>query len=198
MTVAIRFLPMSEPAVADPAPPPEDDLGAVFVRARAGDGAAFAELYRRFARAVHGIVLSRAGPSDAEDLVQEVFASVHRALATVRDARALPAWIRSVAVHAAVDRLRRRGKGPRRVALVDGPARPDGDGAAERELRERVLARLLELPEANREPLVLRLVEGLDGPEIARLTGMTPGSVRVNLCRGLALLRPLLEKDGLR
>lgn len=197
MSAAVLFA-VVEPAVAETVPPTEDDLGDVFTRARGGDDAAFAELYRRFARAVHGIVLARTGPADAEDLVQEVFASVHRALSSVRDARALPAWIRSVAVNAAVDRLRRRAKGPRRVPLLDTACRPPPDADGERELRERVLARLLELPEAHREPLVLRLVEGLSGPEIARLTGMTPASVRVNLCRGLALLRPLIAKDGFR
>ena len=45
------------------------------------------------------------------------------------------------------------------------------------------------LPEAYREPLMLRLVEGMSGPEIAERTGLTPGSVRVNLHRGIALLR---------
>ena len=53
------------------------------------------------------------------------------------------------------------------------------------------------LPEAYREPLVLRLVEGLTGPEIAARTGMTHGSVRVNLCRGMAMLRPLLAMEDL-
>ena len=53
------------------------------------------------------------------------------------------------------------------------------------------------LPEAYRETLVLRLCEGLDGPEIAARTGLTHGSVRVNLTRGMALLRPLLAARGL-
>jgi len=48
------------------------------------------------------------------------------------------------------------------------------------------------LPEAYRETLVLRLVEGLTGPEIASLTGLTPDSVRVNLHRGFRLLRERL------
>jgi RNA polymerase sigma-70 factor, ECF subfamily len=39
----------------------------------------------------------------------------------------------------------------------------------------------------------MRLVEGLTGPEIAELTGMTPESVRVNLCRGMKILRERLE-----
>jgi RNA polymerase sigma-70 factor (ECF subfamily) len=42
----------------------------------------------------------------------------------------------------------------------------------------------------------MRLVEGLSGPEIAELTGLEPGSVRVNLCRGMELLRERLRKEG--
>ena len=45
------------------------------------------------------------------------------------------------------------------------------------------------LPEAYRETLILRLVEGMSGPEIAVLTGLTPQSVRVNLHRGMVKLR---------
>ena len=55
------------------------------------------------------------------------------------------------------------------------------------------LAALRALPEAYRETLVLRLVEGLSGAEIAERTGLTPGSVRVNLHRGMALLRIALD-----
>lgn len=49
-------------------------------------------------------------------------------------------------------------------------------------------------PEAYRETLLLRLVEGLTGPEIAERTGLTAGSVRVNLHRGMALLRAALTE----
>ena len=59
------------------------------------------------------------------------------------------------------------------------------------------MTRIQSLPDAYREPLILRLVEGLSGPRIAELTGMTHQSVRVNLSRGMAQLRTLLEKDGL-
>ena len=48
------------------------------------------------------------------------------------------------------------------------------------------------LPEAYVEPLILRLVEGMTGPEIAMRVGMTPESVRVNLHRGMKLLREKL------
>jgi RNA polymerase sigma-70 factor (ECF subfamily) len=49
------------------------------------------------------------------------------------------------------------------------------------------------LPECYREPLMLRLLLEMSGPEIAEQTGMTEGSVRVNLCRGLKLLRQRLK-----
>ena len=55
-----------------------------------------------------------------------------------------------------------------------------------------VLAIIRSLPEAYRDPLILRLVEGMTGPEIAVRTGLTPGSVRVNLHRGMKMLRDKL------
>jgi RNA polymerase sigma-70 factor (ECF subfamily) len=57
---------------------------------------------------------------------------------------------------------------------------------------ERAIAAIQRLPEAYRETLVLRLVQGLTGPEIAAMTGLTPDSVRVNLHRGFKLLREQL------
>ena len=58
-----------------------------------------------------------------------------------------------------------------------------------------VLAAIRRLPEAYRETLVLRLVEGMTGPEIAERTGLTPGSVRVNLHRGMQMLREALGRS---
>jgi RNA polymerase sigma-70 factor, ECF subfamily len=72
----------------------------------------------------------------------------------------------------------------------DMPAR---DATAERTEALRLLDIVRTLPEAYRETLVLRLVEGLTGPEIAERTGLTPASVRVNLHRGMKLLRERLD-----
>jgi RNA polymerase sigma-70 factor (ECF subfamily) len=55
-----------------------------------------------------------------------------------------------------------------------------------------ILAAIRSCPEAYKETLVLRLVEGMTGPEIAERTGLTPDSVRVNLHRGMKLLRQKL------
>src|SRR5215472_8338248 len=54
---------------------------------------------------------------------------------------------------------------------------------------EKILELIRTLPDAYRETLILRLVEGMTGPEIAAHTGLTPGSVRVNLHRGMQQLR---------
>ena len=61
-----------------------------------------------------------------------------------------------------------------------------------------LLAAVGELPEAYREPLILRFVEGMSGPEIAARTGLTHGSVRVNLHRGMQLLREKWEQPTQR
>jgi RNA polymerase sigma-70 factor, ECF subfamily len=56
-----------------------------------------------------------------------------------------------------------------------------------------ILETIKNLPDAYRETLILRLVEGMTGPEIAARTGMTAGSVRVNLHRGMQQLRAKLN-----
>jgi RNA polymerase sigma-70 factor (ECF subfamily) len=190
-----------EPRVAwsgMPGPEPSPRLSDAQALPAPGDRAAFAALHRRYAPVVHGILFSRVGPDHADDLTQEVFLAVYRKIGQVRDAAALPGWIATVARNAANDHHRRRGRSPRREPLAEVAA-PEAAGEGDlARLRARVLALLGTLPEAYRETLVLRLVEGLTGPEIAARTGMTPGSVRVNLARGLSLLRPLLEKEGWR
>jgi RNA polymerase sigma-70 factor (ECF subfamily) len=73
-------------------------------------------------------------------------------------------------------------------------AKPEKDGDAGARA-DAVLAAIRSLPGAYREPLVLRLVAGLTGPQIACCLGMTHGSVRVNLHRGMAMLREKLSEE---
>jgi len=77
------------------------------------------------------------------------------------------------------------------VELPDNLSAPEASSSRAEALA--ALAAIRTLPAAYRETLVLRLVEGLTGPEIAERTGLTPASVRVNLHRGMALLRAKLE-----
>lgn len=167
--------------------------------AQRGDRAAQAGLHAEFARTVHAIVLAHAGSRHAEDVTQEVFCSVFAALGRLRDIAAFPAFVATAARNAARDALRRARRTPPSESadglLASEPS--PAQHAEQHELAERVLAVLRTLPETYRETLLLRLVGGLSGPEIAAQTGMTHGSVRVNLTRGMALLRPLLQEAGL-
>ena len=155
--------------------------------AQAGDRAAYGRLYDRFAPMVHGLLLARVPRSDVEDLVQDVFLQALRRLPSLRSAEAFAGWLATIARNRARDHWRR---GEDTVELPDdvaGSPHPEADALA-------VLAAIRRLPEAYRETLVLRLVEGMTGPEIAERTGLTPGSVRVNLHRGMLMLREALAR----
>jgi len=175
-----------------------EELASTVRLARTGDRPAFETLYARFAPVVHGIAVAHCGPGLAEDVTQEVFVTVLQRLPLLRDDAAFPGWLCTAARNAAVDARR---KNLRRSATAELPELAGVEpapmtAAADQESSAQVLACVQQLPDAYRETLVLRLVEGLTGPEIAARTGLTPGSVRVNLTRGMAQLRPLLAKAG--
>jgi RNA polymerase sigma-70 factor (ECF subfamily) len=155
------------------------------IAARSGDRAAFARLHQRFAPTVHAVLLSRLSSADADDLTQEVFLAAMRRLGDLREPGAFASWLLTIARNAAASRSRapRPAEIPGECAAREPGLKPE---AAE------ALAAIRSLPEAFRETLLMRLVEGLTGPEIAARTGMTHGSVRVNLHRGMAMLRERL------
>ena len=171
-----------------------EGVAATVEAARAGDAAAFGELYRRFSKSVHAVLLSRLDPEESREAAQEVFLTVHRKLAGLQDPAAFGPWVHTIARNHALSVLRKRGVRPVEEPLPELAARPTGESG----LRERVLQLIQSLPETYRETLMMRLVEGLTGPEIAEATGLAAASVRVNLHRGMGLLRPLVQKEGWR
>jgi len=154
--------------------------------ARHGNRAAFGRLYDKYAPMVHGILLARVPRSDVDDLVQDVFLAALRQLSSLRDDAAFGGWLAIIARNRAHD-YHRRGRVfaelPADLAATDRPT-PEALAALEA---------IRSLPEAYREPLILRLVEGMSGDEIAARTGLTPASVRVNLHRGMKQLRQKLD-----
>ena len=154
--------------------------------AQRGDRVAFAELYRRFTRMVHGIVLSRTSRTDVDDVVQDVFVVALQRLGDLREPAAFGGWLATIARHQAANHVRRT---PMTEVLADDAATVrDADQLEARAILDTIRA----LPDAYRETLMLRLVEGMNGAEIADRTGLTPGSVRINLHRGMKLLREKL------
>jgi RNA polymerase sigma-70 factor (ECF subfamily) len=191
---------MMIPAMLAPVEVRDDDN---LVRAAArGDRAAFGEIYVRYARMVHAILLARVPPGEADDLVQDVFLSAMKQLAGLRTAAAFRSWLGAIARNRAIDYFRGAHSSnvremPLEEAQLDrlaatGATRPGAGETAGIESHA-ALETIRNLPEAYRETLSMRLVEGMTGPEIARQTGLTPDSVRVNLCRGMKMLREALE-----
>ncbi len=154
--------------------------------AQNGDRAAFSRLYEDFAPMVHGILLARVPRDEVDDLMQDVFLTAMTRLRSLRDPRSFGAWIATVARNRATDYHR----APHGSALPDQIPSP-------RPIETEawfVLESIQNLPEAYRETLTLRLVEGMSGPEISERTGLTEGSVRVNLHRGMHMLRDALSR----
>jgi RNA polymerase sigma-70 factor (ECF subfamily) len=153
----------------------------------AGDEQAFGEFYRLYAPMVHSIVLARTAYDEVQDITQEVFLSAYKNINTLRDRNAAGPWLAMIARNQVAE-FYRRAKPSEELSedLRD-------DKHSQMEANE-VLAAIKVLSDTYRETLVMRLVEGMTGPEIAERTGMSHESVRVNLYRGMKLLR---EKLGI-
>jgi RNA polymerase sigma-70 factor (ECF subfamily) len=157
--------------------------------AQAGDRSAFDELYHHHARLVHGLLLARVPADEADDLTQDVFLVAWRQLSSLREPAAFCGWLIQIARRRATD-FHRASHDVTELADDTAPQGPRQSHGAE---AAAVLRAVRQLPEAYRETLILRLVEGMTGPEIAARTGLANGSVRVNLHRGMKLLREKLE-----
>jgi len=167
-------------------PEKETAIEVVLVRAvLEGDRDGFSRLYDLYAPLVHGILLARVPRVEVDDLVQDIFLHAFRKLHTLRDGAAFGPWIAMIARNRAIDFHRRSRETVEINDEVRGSAQQDSRAAE-------ILELIRNLPEAYRETLVLRLVEGMTGPEIAARTGLTAASVRVNLHRGMKLLREKL------
>ncbi len=182
-------------ATSGPKPAGDSDL---VLAARQGDRAAFGELYALYARMVHGILLAKVPLNDVDDLVQDVFLRAMPRLCGLRDVQRFGPWLAAITRNRAHDYYRQT----RATASVTESLGEDAEGAASSSAAPETNAALIlvsirHLPDAYRERLILRLVEGMTGPEIAERTGMTPGSVRVNLHRGMQKLREKLGQASL-
>ena len=139
--------------------------------------------------------MARVPPGQVDDLVQDVFLVALRRLSALRDISRFGAWLAAIARNRANDYHRQSMSA---VEVTDDFSQAEAvsgvsDSAADSEAAV-ILAAIRSLPEAYREPLILRLVEGMTGPEIAARTGLKPGSVRVNLHRGIEQLREKLAQ----
>jgi RNA polymerase sigma-70 factor (ECF subfamily) len=171
--------------------------------AAGGDMAAFEEVYRRYHLIVYTLCLRMTrNVAEAEDLSQDVFVNLPRALGSFRGEAALSTWIHRVTVNRVLMHFRRAVVRYEQVTEDGGPPpeRP-AHGAetteplpAERFALERAVGRL---PPGYRAVFILHDVEGYEHDEVARMCGITSGTSKSQLHKARMKLRQLLSPWGL-
>lgn len=172
-----------------------------------GDRASFEELVRRTARLVFSRVFLEVGDVHrAEDLVQETFLVAWKSIRQVSEPNGFRSWLFTIAHSVVVDAARRESRKKRSGSLLRDNADVIGSIAAaeagpaalaeKNEEREQVLSVLRSLPEEYRTPLMLRYIGGADYQTIGQQLGLTNGSLRGMLSRGLSMLRSRLTIHG--
>jgi RNA polymerase sigma-70 factor (ECF subfamily) len=199
-------LPLRGPSgsrfASDPAGPPSVgrqagaiDEAELIERCKVGDRAAQEQVYRAHIGRVYGVVARISGAQDAEELCQEIFLKIFRAIGGFRGQSALGTWIYRLAVNTALSHVTRR---PRERSLDED----DHVGAHEEmtthlsprdpRLHERLLAALDALPGGYRAVLVLHDLEGQSHEEIAEILACSVGTSKSQLHKARVRMRELL------
>lgn len=157
--------------------PVAEDDGVLLERIRRGDERAFAQLYRRHARYLAGVVYRLMGDDmELDDVVQETFLALRDRMDEVREPDRVRFWLVKVAVRGANKRLVRRRR--RWAILAAQPAPPVAtDPDADAELRELYEA-LASLPPKLRVPWTLHAIEGETLPRVAELCDTSLATVK--------------------
>jgi RNA polymerase sigma-70 factor, ECF subfamily len=179
-------------------PAPEARLIAL---AKTGDLEAFEQIVALHERRVFSLALRLTGSvEDAQDATQETFIRLHRNLAKIDSGRSVGPWLYTVTVNACRDIGRERHRS-RWVPLADwvstAPASPEADPEdrySDREREQHLRTVLGRLPEKERAALLLREMEGLSTPEVARILGSSEATVRSQVCSARLKLRKLLGR----
>lgn len=162
-------------------------------RVRAGSPDALAELYRRHGEMVYHVAYRfLASESDAEDVLQDVFAGLPEALRVYEERDRFEFWLKRLAVRAALMLLRsRERRREERLPEVGGPRSraPDAKTVADYVATRRALR---ELTAEQRAVLMLKQVEGYSHAEIGQLLGISETASAGRLHRALRKLWELL------
>jgi RNA polymerase sigma-70 factor (ECF subfamily) len=179
----------------------EDRWRAWMVAAQAGDSASYEKLLQELLPHVGRLVRRRLfDPNAVEDVVQNVFVSLHRARHTYRPERPFRPWLNAIARNAAIDAMRERGRrGQREVSLeLEGVPEPAVEDAPPeyQQLDPKLREALTQIPPAQREAVLLIHLAGLSVTEAATRVGISKSALKVRAHRGYRALRAILEEDG--
>lgn len=176
----------------------ELDEHLLLTRAKGGDREAFDQLVRAHLPRVHGLLLRLVGNhEDAEDLAQETLVKAFLSLEWIRRESSFTTWLYRIAVHLGRDLHRARKRRPpptslSALALASSEAGPP-ERLAGGEVAQCLIAALERLPYRLRVVLVLRVFEGLEYREVARIAGVTEGTARVQVVKARQSLMRSLE-----
>ena len=178
-------------------------------RAQSGDLDAFEALVRAHEKTVYTLALRMTNqPQDAEDMAQEAFLKVWRALPDYRWESRFSVWLYRIVSNVCLDWLRRQAKRPTvSLSVEDDEGEeaerelPDGRQSPERLLeqkltREAVQKGLAALPEEQRQILLLREIKGLSYEEIGEILSLEPGTVKSRIFRARKRLCAFLLREG--
>lgn len=189
-----------------------EDEARLIERLVARDERAFNALVRAYERRVFALVLRMIGNrAEAEDLAQEVFVQIFKAIGSFRGDSKLSTWVYRIAINLCKNRskylrVRHAGQqdeleavaehmplGQGRGANVAQIDRPD-EAMAGKQVEHIVQQAILQLEPSFRECLVLRDVEDLSYEEIGAITGLPEGTVKSRIHRARAQLKEIVER----
>jgi RNA polymerase sigma-70 factor (ECF subfamily) len=175
---------------------------------KAGEEAAFAEFYDRFAPGLFSVIYAiLRDQKEAEDVLQDAFVQMWKRSASYDPARSkLFTWAVMISRHKAIDRLRSRQRQSKLSEEMANETKRNSLGATferadfailQQDERERVRAALGQLNDSQREALDLAFFSGLTHTQIAEKLGTPLGTVKARIRRGLLALRDLLKRSAM-
>ena len=187
----------------------DNSEGALVERLRARDERAIAELASLYGRKIFQLAIRYVrNHEDAEEVVQDVLRKVFRKIDAFRGDAALSSWIFRITFNTAMSRLRRtRAMRAAEVTEIEIGAAPGDQKIAfepadrsnladvsmlNAQLRERLAAAIVELPEIYRQPVILRDIEGLSTEEASTRLRVKDQTLKSRLHRGRLMLRKQL------
>jgi RNA polymerase sigma-70 factor (ECF subfamily) len=195
---AARARPLAEVPAEVRLVQPDDD--ALIAAARDGDHAAYTALYQRYADRVYARLTQLVGPTaEREDLLQQVFLQLYRALPRFRAESSIGTFIHGITVHVAIDHLRRRRRRPHDFTpaelddLIDGSPTPE-DRARRRDELSQILALLEKIKPAKRIAFALVTIAGLSLEETAALVDASTDVVKQRVLHARRELLAMLER----
>ncbi len=166
-------------------------------RAAGGDFEAFGELYSIYLDRIYRYVFYQImDKMTAEDVTEEVFLKAWKAIGSCRDKEeTFSSWLYRIAHNQVIDNLRSQRKhlsiDMESLAEVGGPELE----AEEKLERQELLGTISDLPQNQKQVIILKFIEGLDNREIGRIMGKSQGAIRVLQMRALATLRQKLGEE---